>query len=114
MTIDDLGLKRGFLKKWIVRVGISKVIAMRSKIVPGRFCYFFSAVWLNLCNNSDQTLFSNALTFARSLGSCLKPRPSASVSTSLSTKPCLIPILKQSVAEHWALSWHPKLISGIF
>ena len=31
---------------------------------------FFLALWLNLCNNSDQTLFSNALTFARSLGSC--------------------------------------------
>ena len=36
--------KRGFLKKWIVRVGISKVIAMRSKIVPGQFCYFLSIV----------------------------------------------------------------------
>ena len=33
------------------------------------FLLFFSALWLNLCNNSDQTLFSNALTFARSLGS---------------------------------------------
>ena len=59
-----------------MRVGISKVIAMRSKIVPGHFCYFFSALWLKLCNNSDQTFFSNALTFAkaltfaRSLGSC--------------------------------------------
>ena len=48
------------------------------KIVPGHFCYF-SALWLNLCNNNDQTLFSNGLTFARSLGSCLKLRPSASV-----------------------------------
>ena len=28
------------------------------------------ALWLNLCNNSDQTLFSNALTFATFLGSC--------------------------------------------
>ena len=34
----------------------------------------FSALWLNLCNNSDQTLFSNVLSFARSLGSCRKPR----------------------------------------
>ena len=34
------------------------------------FLLFFSALWLNLCNNSDQTLFSDALTFARSLGSC--------------------------------------------
>ena len=29
--IDDHGLKRGFLQKWIVREGISKVIAMRLK-----------------------------------------------------------------------------------
>ena len=34
------------------------------------FFVIFLALWLNLCNNSDQTLFSNALTFARSLGSC--------------------------------------------
>ena len=40
ITIDGHGLKLGFLKKWIVRVGISEVIAMRSKIVPGQFCYF--------------------------------------------------------------------------
>ena len=51
--------------------------------------------------NSDQTLFSNILTFARSLGSCRKPRPSASVfnislgiwQTLMHGKPCLIPIL---------------------
>ena len=34
------------------------------------FLLFFLALWLNLCNNSDQTLFSNALTLARSLRSC--------------------------------------------
>ena len=66
---DGHGLKRGFLKKWIVRVGISKVIAMRSKIVPGQFCYFLSIV-VEFMQNSDQTLFSNTLTFSRSLGSC--------------------------------------------
>ena len=44
--------------------------------MSGHFCYF-STLRLNLCNNSDQTLFSNALTFARSLGSCRKPRPKA-------------------------------------
>ena len=32
-----------------------------------------------LCNNSDRTWFFNALTFARSLGRCWKPRPSANV-----------------------------------
>ena len=37
---------------------------------PFFFFVIFSALWLNLCNNSDQTLFSNALTFARSLWSC--------------------------------------------
>ena len=36
---------------------------------PWPFLLFFSIV-VNLCNNSDQTLFFNALTFARSLGSC--------------------------------------------
>ena len=40
----------------MVRVGISKVVATRSKIVSDHFCYV-SALWLNLCNNSDQTLF---------------------------------------------------------
>ena len=35
-----------------------------------QFFVIFLALWLNLCNTSDQTLFSNALTFARSLGSC--------------------------------------------
>ena len=34
------------------------------------FLLFFSALWLNLCNNSDQTWFFNALTFAKSPGSC--------------------------------------------
>ena len=54
-----------------------------------------------LCSNSDQTWFFNALTFARSLGRCWKPGPSASVfNTShgawgmlMHEKPCLIPIL---------------------
>ena len=53
-----------------------------------------------LCNNSDRAWFFNALTFARSLGRCWKPRPPASVfNTSHGTclvlmheKPCLIPI----------------------
>ena len=59
-----------------------------------------------LCNNSDRTWIFNALTFARSLGRCCKPRPEASVfNTSLGTwrilmheKPCLIPILKNESA----------------
>ena len=76
ITIGDHGLKRRFLYKWIVRVGISKVIAMKSKIEPGHVWYFLG-LWLDLCNNSDQTLFSNTLPFAKSLGSCWKPRPSA-------------------------------------
>ena len=58
-------------------------------------CFQFS------CNNSDWTCFFNALTFARSLGRCWKPWPSASVfNTShgswrmlMHEKPCLIPIL---------------------
>ena len=58
-----------------------------------------------LCNNSDQTWFFNVLTFARSLGRCWKPRPSASVfNTSHGTwrmvmheKPRLIPYFEQMV-----------------
>ena len=54
-----------------------------------------------LCNNSDRTWLFNALTFARSLGRCWKPRPKASVfNISHGTwwvlmleKTCLIPIL---------------------
>ena len=57
--------------------------------------------FVNLCNNSDQTLFFNELTFARSHGSCCKKRPLTSVfNISLGTwqalmhgKTCLIPIL---------------------
>ena len=54
-----------------------------------------------LCNNSDRTWFYNALTFARPLGRCWKPRHPAWVfNTSLETwrmlmheKTSLIPIL---------------------
>ena len=42
IMIDGHGLKHGFLKKWIVRVGISEVIAIRLKIVPVQFCYFLN------------------------------------------------------------------------
>ena len=56
-----------------------------------------------LCNNRDRTWFFNTLTFARSVGRCWKPRPSASVfNTSHGTwrmlmheKPRLIPILNK-------------------
>ena len=66
ITIDDHGLKRGFL-------GMDS--ACRNQLGNGNevenssrpFFVIFSALWLNICNNSDQTLFSNALTFARSL-----------------------------------------------
>ena len=69
--------------------------------MPDHFCNFFSTV-VELCNNSDQALFFNALMFAGSFGSCLKPRPSASVfnislgtlQTLMHEKPCLIPLLK--------------------
>ena len=61
----------------------------------------FSKCFQFLCNNGDGTWFFNALTFARSLGRCWKPRPSALVfNTShwtwrmlMHEKPCLFPIL---------------------
>ena len=58
-----------------------------------------------LCNNSDETWFFNALPFARSLGRCWKPRPSASVFNTfhgtwrmlMHEKPsCLIPIFRST------------------
>ena len=52
------------------------------------FLLFFSTLWLNLCNNSDQTLFSNALTFASSLGSFNISL--GSWQTLMHGKPCLI------------------------
>ena len=59
-----------------------------------------------LCNNSDRTWFFNALTFARSLGRCWKPRPAASVFNIshgtwrmlMHEKQCLIPITLYNIA----------------
>ena len=64
-----------------------------------------------LCNNSDRTWFFNTLTFARSLGRCWKPRPSASVfNTSHGTwrmlmheKQCLIRISFIISPSFWCL-----------
>ena len=72
------------------------------------FLFFFSAVWLNLCNNSDQTLFSNALTFARSLGSCLKPRPSASVFNISLNKTMFDPYIKTVCRRALGLELAPE------
>ena len=74
-----------------------------------------------LCNNSDRTWFFNALTFARSLERCWKPRPSASVfNTSHGTwrmlmheKPCLIPIFMQLNWLKEQLYTSLKTIAGI-
>ena len=46
----------------------------RQYIVP-YFAHILTTISLNLWNNSDQTLFSNTLTFAWSRGRCRKPRP---------------------------------------
>ena len=48
-------------------------------IVP-YFSQILTNFSLNLCNNSDQTWFSNTLTFARSLGRCWKPQPVFNIS----------------------------------
>ena len=70
-----------------------------------------------LCNNSLRTWFFNALTFARSLGRCLKNRgPAAVFNTSQGTwrrlmheKPCLIPIL---LCLMGLLVWHCDNLVG--
>ena len=69
----------------------------------------YSKCFQFLCNNSNQTWFFNALTFARSLGRCWKPRPLASVfNTShriwrmlMHEKPCLIPVVNLTVLCNW-------------
>ena len=79
-------------------------VKRRNKIVQDKNAKW-SKCFQFLCNNSDRTWFFNALTFARSLGRCWKPRPAASVfNTSHGTwrmlmheKPCLFPILKDTL-----------------
>ena len=79
----------------------SRDISEKAKQNSARNNTKYSKCFQFLCNNSDQKWFFNALTFARSLGRCWKPRPSASVfNTSHGTwrmlmheKPYLIPIL---------------------
>ena len=44
MTIADHGLKRGFLLKWVVRVGISKVNCDEVENSAQPFLLFFSIV----------------------------------------------------------------------
>ena len=54
------------------------LIAKRWQNIVPYFSQILTFFSVNLCNNSDQTLFSNTLTFARSFGRCWKPRPMAS------------------------------------
>ena len=70
--IDDRGLKHGFFLEMdsACRNQQGNCDEVENSARQFFFFFFFSALWMNLCNNSDQTLFSNALTFARSLGSC--------------------------------------------
>ena len=97
-SFDALGPGRWILKK----NELPLVTAKRWQTIVPYFSQILTNFSLNLCNNSDQTWFSNTLTFARSLGRCWKPRPTASVfNISLGTwqtlmhgKPCLIPIIK--------------------
>ena len=84
----------------IVR-GNSRDIGEKAKQNSASVNAKFNKCFQFLCNNSDWTWLFNALTFARSLGRCWKPRPKAAVfNTSQGTwrmlmheKPCLIPIL---------------------
>ena len=67
-SLDALGPGRRIFKKCALarwRPNGDKIKChVKSQILTNRS--------LNLCNNSDQTLFSNTLTFARSLGRMLK------------------------------------------
>ena len=65
-SLDALGPGRRIFKKMCTRSLTAKRL---QNIVPYSFPNFNKNV-VELCNNSDQTLFSNTLTFARSLGRC--------------------------------------------
>ena len=86
----------------IKKISYASLTAKRWQCIVPYFTQILTNISLNLCNNSDQTWFSNTLTFARSRGRCWKPRPTtASVfNISLGTgqtlmhgKSCLIPII---------------------
>ena len=53
----------------------------------------FIALWLNICNNNDQTWFFNALTFARSLAPVFNSSVRTWQKLMHENKTCLIPIL---------------------
>ena len=56
-----------------VKCALTRRLPNGDKIVP-YFSQILTNISLNLCNNSDQTLFCSTLMFARSLGKCWKPR----------------------------------------
>ena len=53
---------------------LSRDIGEKAKQNSARTNAKYSKCFQFLCNNSDRTWFFNALTFARSLGRCWKPR----------------------------------------
>ena len=77
-----------------MRVGISKVIAMRSKIVPGHFCYFFSIV---------VEFMPSASVFNMSLGTW---------QTLMHGKSCLIPILSDAEFCRQYSFWHLGILAA--
>ena len=99
-SFDALGPGRWIFKK----MSFHSLTARRWQSIVPYFSQILTNISLNLCNNSDQTWFSNTLTFARSFQRCWKPRPTASVfNISLGTwqtlmhgKSCLIPITKSA------------------
>ena len=68
-----------FVLSFFPRGVLDEILNLNESVSEGFPSYSFSALWLNLCNNRNQTLFSNALTFARSQGRFWKPRPKAEV-----------------------------------
>ena len=102
-SFDALGPGRWIFKK----MSFPSLTAKRWQTIVPYFSQILTNFSLNLCNNSDQTWFSNTLTFARSLGRCWKPRPTASLfNISLGTWQtlmhgisCLIPILVKNMED---------------
>ena len=87
----------GVCKTHAVNVQFPRVFSHRKYIFMGSISSQISG----LCNNSDQTWFSNPLKCARSRGNCLKPKSKTEVFYSsrgtgqilMHRKPCLNPIV---------------------
>ena len=110
---------RGVFKMFIDNMTFHGIMAWERQRFPKHFLHCFRIFLpdrIFLCNDSDQTWFSDAFTSAGPLGMCWNIRLSGSGFQHLPWFPadvnayitCLIPILKDNFLQiyiKWAVSW---------